>query len=121
MTHGHDWGNLSAGQKKFYTEQGVTAGSYNRWWAQPQLERTQITKAAQASGYKSGLQFYAVQTQVKTWAGKRIKTSTPPREAARLMYVGTKGATARRQRNMTARLFRFDEFDRVDWENFLSP
>ena len=121
MTHGHDWANLSSGQKKFYTEQGVTAGSYNRWWSQSQLDRTETTKQATKAGYKSGLQFYAVQTQVKTWAGKKIKVTTPPREAARLMVKGTKGSTAKRQRDMTAKLFNLKDFTHVEWENFLSP
>lgn len=121
MTHGHDWAGLSKGQKNFYTGQGITAGAYNRWWAQPQTERTETTKQAQKAGYQSGLQFYAVQSQIKTWTGKRIKVTTPARDAAKLMFKGTKGATNRRQRSMAAKLFRFDEFDRVDWENFLSP
>ena len=113
-----DWAELSKGAKKFYADQGITAGPYNRWWRQPQLDRTKISKEAQQHGYAGGLQFYAVQAQVRQVTGKKITPRTKAQEAGLQLIRGTGRGDARR--SMAAKLFRFDEFSRVDWENFLS-
>lgn len=118
-----DWGELSVGMKAYYRNKGVSPGTYNKWWRMPQTERTDLTVEAKQSGYDSGLQFLAVQSAVRQRGVRRknIKVTTKPEQAAEMMISGAKGAQARAARSEVARLFNFDEFDLVEWENFLSP
>lgn len=115
----HDWAELSAGSKKNYTEEGITAQTYNRWWRLSQTERTELNVKAKAAGYDRGLQFLGVRAQVRASAGKTITPRTPPREAARLILKGQPRKS--RRRAMVPRLFEFREFDHDAWTEFMSP
>lgn len=119
----HDWSELSDGMKRFYNNQGVGAATYNKWWRMPQLDRTQLSIEARKAGYRDGLNFLAVQSAVKnkTPRKKTIKVTTPANAAAVDLISGTHGADNKRNRKLVSQLFDFSEFDRVDWENFLSP
>lgn len=117
----HDWAELSPGMKRHYANQGVTAATYNKWWRMPQTDRTQLSIKARESGYRDGLNFLAVQAQVRRSAKKTITPRTEPREAARQIITGTKGAEGKRQRSLVPKLFDFSEFERVDWVEFMSP
>lgn len=120
----HDWSDLSAGMKAHYTNQGITAATYNRWWRMPQIDRTNLTIEAKEHGYQNGLNFLAVQAQVRRTTGKTITPRTDPREAARKMIKGTKGKESKRQRNLVPKLFDFSDFETYSheaWTNFLSP
>lgn len=114
-----DWGDLSAGMKEHYRNEGVTAGTYNRWWRMPQTERTELTVKAKAAGYDSGLRFLGVQAQVRATTGKTITPRTEPRKAAAMILRG-EGKKSRR-RAMVPKLFDFSEFDHVEWTEFMSP
>jgi len=114
-----DWSELSEGAKKFNRERGINAGTYNKWWGMSQTERTDLTRAAKKSGYDSGLQFLAIQGQVRTWTNKRIQVTTKPQEAARKLLEGTPRTSKRRA--IIPKLFDFAEFDRLEWTEFLSP
>jgi hypothetical protein len=115
----HDWSELGQSSKEYYRGQGIGPAAYNKWWSMPQLERTAITIEAKKSGYKNGMQFVAVQGQVRTRTNKRISVKTPPKEAARKLIQGT----ARRdpKRAIVAKLFDFSSFDRLQWTSFMSP
>lgn len=117
------WSDLSAGLKKHYANQGVTAPTFNKWHRMPQADRTDLSIKARESGYSSGLNFLAVQSAVKTKTPRKrtIKVTTPANQAAVDLITGTKGADNKRNRKLVAQLFDFSEFERVDWENFLSP
>lgn len=115
----HDWAELSAGMKRHYTDQGVTAGTYNRWWRMPQTERTELTVKAKAAGYDSGLRFLGVQAQVRGSTGKTITPRTTPRKAAAMIVKG-QGRKSRR-RKLVPKLFDFGEFDHDAWTEFMSP
>lgn len=119
----HDWGELSFGMKQHYRNQGITAGTYNKWWRIPQAERTQLSVAARSSGYKDGLNFLAVQSAVRTKSAKKkqISVRTTPNAAAVELISGVRGSDNERNRQLVIQLFDFDGFERVDWENFLSP
>lgn len=114
----HTWSGESSYMKKYYKDKGINAGSYNKWWAMPQEERTALTIAAKKSGYDSGLQFLAIQGQVRTWTNKRITPATTPREAAKKLLRGTGRRDARRK--IIPKLFDFSGFDRLEWTEFLS-
>lgn len=116
-----DWGDLSPGMKSMYTSEGVTAGTYNRWWRMEQIERTNLTVQAKANGYESGLKFLATQAQVRRSTGRTITSRTAPKEAARQIIRGKKGSEGKRQRGLVARLFDFSEFDHAEWTEFMSP
>jgi len=115
----HDWADLSAGMKSHYQSEGVTAGTYNKWWRMEQTERTQLTVKAKAAGYDSGLRFLGVQAQVRASTGKTITPRTEPRKAARMIITG-QGKKSRR-RAMVPKLFDFSESDHDQWTEFMSP
>ena len=119
----HDWSDLSDGMKRYYKNQGVGAATYNKWWRLPQTERTQLSIEARQAGYRDGLNFLAVQSAVKNKAPRKrtIKPTTPSNQAAVDLISGSRGAQNAANRKLVAQLFDFSEFDRVDWENFLSP
>lgn len=119
----HDWADLSEGMKRHYRNQGVGAATYNKWWRMPQIERTNLSIEARQAGYRDGLNFLAVQSAVKNRTPRRktITTATKPSTAGTMLITGTKGADNERNRKLVAQLFDFSEFERVDWENFLSP
>lgn len=117
----HDWGELSPGMKRHYANEGITAGTYNRWWRMPQIDRTELSIEARRHGYSDGLNFLAVQAQVRRTTGRSITPRTAPREAAVKMIRGTKGSEGKRQRGFVAKLFDFSEFDHVEWTEFMSP
>lgn len=114
----HDWADESPMMKRYYKERGINAGAFNKWWSMPQLDRTAMTQAAKKSGYESGLQFLAIQGQVRTYTNKRITPATSPREAARKLLRGTGRRDARRR--VLPKLFDFSAFDRLAWTEFLS-
>lgn len=118
-----DWAELSPGMKGYYRDRGVSPATYNKWWRMPQTDRTDLTVQAKTSGYESGLQFLAVQSEVRKRgvSRKTLKVTTHANTAAELMITGAKGQQATDARKTVAKLFRFNEFDRVEWENFLSP
>jgi hypothetical protein len=117
------WGELSESSKKHYTSEGITAQSFNRWHRLGQLERTALTKQAQAAGYESGLKFTAIQTQVKKQTGKTITPATPPNVAAQSIVRGSKRKTVegRYQYRIAANLFNMTEWDHLQWTDFMSP
>jgi gamma-glutamylcysteine synthetase len=119
----YTWSELSQGQKRYYEGRGITAAPYNRWAAMPQAERTVIAQEAKAHGYKDGLQFTAVQAQVKKATGRKIKPDVPPEEAARRLIKGSKRKTieGRYQYRITARLFDMQQWDHLQWSDFMSP
>lgn len=118
-----DWGDLTPAGKQHLRNQGITAGTYNKWWRMPQIERTQLSIEARKAGYKDGLNFLAVQSAVKqrTPTKKTIKVTTPANQAAVSLISGSKGETNAHNRQLATQLFDFEGFERVDWENFLSP
>ena len=115
----HDWADESPRMKTYYKERGVGAATFNKWWSMAQSDRTALSTAAKKSGYESGMQFLAIQGQVRTWTNKRINVKTSPRDAARKLLQGTKRRDSRRA--ALPKLFDFAEFDRLAWSNFLSP
>lgn len=119
----HDWAELSDGMKKYYRNQGLSAATYNKWWRMPQIERTQLSIEARKAGYTDGLNFLAVQSAVKNRTPKRktIKVTTPANQAAVTLISGSRGTDNQRNRVLVTQLFDFNEFERVDWESFLSP
>lgn len=116
------WAELSDAGKKFYTDQGITAAPYNRWFKMSQTERTDLTRKAQRAGYDSGLKFTAIQSQVRQATGKNITTFTPPNEAARRIIKGAKRSTpeGRYRYRQTARLFDMQKWEHVQWTEFMS-
>lgn len=116
------WSELTEGGKRFYTAQGVTAGPYNKFFAMTQLERTELTQRAKAAGYDSGLQFTAVQSQVRQATGKKITTRTEPREAARKIQKGAKRSTpeGRYRYRQVTRLFDMADWDHLQYTEFMS-
>lgn len=121
-SHNHTWADLPEGAKRHYTSEGVTAGPYNRWFSMSQLERTELTRRAHAAGYESGLKFTAVQAQVRQASGERITTRTAPREAARKIIKGAKRSTpaGRYRYRQASKLFNMEEWDHIQWTEFLS-
>jgi len=117
----HDWGELSPGMKRMYAAEGVTAGTYNRWWRMDQSDRTQLTVRAKANGYDSGLKFMAAQAQVRRSTGKTITPATSPREAARQIIRGKRGTEGKRQRNLVSKLFDLSLAEHEVWVEFMSP
>lgn len=115
----HDWAELGKSSKEYYRAQGIAPATYNKWWSMPQLDRTALTIEAKKSGYKNGMQFLAIQGQVRTRTNKRISVRTTPKEAARKLLQGTGRRDPKRK--VIAKLFDFSEFDRLDWTSFLSP
>lgn len=117
------WGELDEGSKRYYTDKGITAASFNKWHRMSQIERTELSKQARAHGYESGLQFTAVQTQVKKHTGKTIKPTVDPKEAARRMIAGSKRKTleGRYRYRQAAKLFDMTEWDHLQWTEFMSP
>lgn len=116
------WGELTEAGKKFYTSQGVTAGPYNKFFRLSQQERTELTKKAKAAGYDSGLRFTAVQAQVKQATGKTITPRTEPKEAARKIIKGAKRKTpeGRYRYRQAAKLLDMEDWDHVQWTEFMS-
>jgi hypothetical protein len=116
------WGELNADAKRYYTNQGITAAPYNKFFALSQIDRTEMTKRAKAAGYDSGLKFTAVQAQVRQQTGQKITMSMKPSEAARRIQKGAKRSTpeGRYRYRQVTRLFDMEGWDHLQWTNFLS-
>jgi hypothetical protein len=113
------WASLAPSTKKAYQKQGISSILYNRYWDKTPAARGKLDQAAKAGGYTNGLQFSAVESAVRLYAEKKITPVTPPRQAALMLLEGSERASPRRA--MVPRLFHFKEFERVEWEQFLSP
>lgn len=113
------WADLSARTKRDYQRQGIHSKLYNRWYDKPAPTRTRIDREAKAAGYRNGLHYTAVENAVRLYTEKKITPSTPAREAGLKLIRGQDKKSP--VRAMVPRLFDFDQFERVEWEDFLSP